>query len=248
MSRLVLSKLCGSKYKQREGEERIIYSQAPHQSVNDPTMNDVGPARLIGIYGGTCFLVYLETNGFTKANVVVDHVWLAAAGAVLPITDVPYATEGKVFNSWLVRRHGPLIDEWSIALAMFGTMFYCTLAYHCFAEIFVSIPFLVLLHAGAFATSCFLVVAAGSACQYSLEPDYETMQVNLLLLYAHCDPKVGVDGFGLSAASKSTRRNRAAYHGVAAAVANLGFLDGYSSHLMLTNKKTNYLSRITLSL
>ncbi|KIH53342.1 hypothetical protein ANCDUO_16533 [Ancylostoma duodenale] len=71
----------------------------------------------------------------------------------------------------------PLIEEWSIALAMLGTMFYCTLAYHCFADLFVSIPFLVLLHACAFASSCFLVVAAGSVCQNSLEPDYETVQV-----------------------------------------------------------------------
>ncbi|VDK83630.1 unnamed protein product [Cylicostephanus goldi] len=26
-----------------------------------------GPARVLGIYGGTCFLVYIETGGFTKA-------------------------------------------------------------------------------------------------------------------------------------------------------------------------------------
>ncbi|KAK5974733.1 hypothetical protein GCK32_010338 [Trichostrongylus colubriformis] len=29
-------------------------------------INDVGPARLLAVYGGTCFLVYLETNGFTQ--------------------------------------------------------------------------------------------------------------------------------------------------------------------------------------
>ncbi|RCN34075.1 hypothetical protein ANCCAN_20079 [Ancylostoma caninum] len=77
----------------------------------------------------------------------------------------------------------PLIEEWSIALAMLGTMFYCTLAYHCFADLFVSIPFLVLLHACAFASSCFLVVAAGSVCQHTLEPDYETVQASYIRLF-----------------------------------------------------------------
>ncbi|VDM81839.1 unnamed protein product [Strongylus vulgaris] len=27
-----------------------------------------GPARVLGIYGGTCFLVYIETSGFTKTS------------------------------------------------------------------------------------------------------------------------------------------------------------------------------------
>ncbi|KAL6731715.1 hypothetical protein Aduo_002550 [Ancylostoma duodenale] len=35
---------------------------------SEQAMNDEGPARLIGVYGGTCFLVYVETNGFNKAS------------------------------------------------------------------------------------------------------------------------------------------------------------------------------------
>ncbi|EYC30346.1 hypothetical protein Y032_0005g2593 [Ancylostoma ceylanicum] len=50
---------------------------------------------------------------------------------------------------------------------------------------------------------------------------------------------VGVNGGDPSAASKSTRRNRAARGRIVAAGANLGFLDSCPSHLMVTNKKTN---------
>ncbi|EYB99495.1 hypothetical protein Y032_0122g1081 [Ancylostoma ceylanicum] len=50
---------------------------------------------------------------------------------------------------------------------------------------------------------------------------------------------VAVNGGGLSAASKSTRRDRTAHDGIAAAMANLGFLDSCSSDLMLNNKKTD---------
>ncbi|KHJ79469.1 hypothetical protein OESDEN_20884 [Oesophagostomum dentatum] len=67
-----------------------------------------------------------------------------------------------------------LIEEWSIALAALGTMFYFTVAYYCFADIYSSIPFLIFLHGLAFATSCFLVVAAGSTCQNNA--DEETVQ------------------------------------------------------------------------
>lgn len=31
-------------------------------------MNSSSPARLLAIYGGTTFLVYIETNGFTKVR------------------------------------------------------------------------------------------------------------------------------------------------------------------------------------
>ncbi|EYB88612.1 hypothetical protein Y032_0244g3529 [Ancylostoma ceylanicum] len=51
---------------------------------------------------------------------------------------------------------------------------------------------------------------------------------------------VGVDGSGFSTASKSTLRHRAAHDGIVAAVANLSFLGSCLSHLMLTNKKSNY--------
>ncbi|EYC39696.1 hypothetical protein Y032_0644g1078 [Ancylostoma ceylanicum] len=50
---------------------------------------------------------------------------------------------------------------------------------------------------------------------------------------------VGVHGADPFAASKSTRRHPTAHGGIVAAVANLGFLDGCSSQLMVTNKKTN---------
>lgn len=88
-------------------------------------MNDVGPARLIGIYGGTCFLVYLETNGFTKVSdergvwiptfaskkdnfpvIVFDDVRSAAIGAIVLVNDVAYATQGKVCYVSRVRCSG----------------------------------------------------------------------------------------------------------------------------------------------
>ncbi|EYC33494.1 hypothetical protein Y032_0002g827 [Ancylostoma ceylanicum] len=50
-----------------------------------------------------------------------------------------------------------------------------------------------------------------------------------------------VNGSSLFAASKSARRDRAAHDVIVAAVANLYFLDSCSSHLMLTNRKANYL-------
>ncbi|EYC16193.1 hypothetical protein Y032_0034g2852 [Ancylostoma ceylanicum] len=31
-------------------------------------MNASSPARLLAIYGGTAFLVYIETNGFVKSS------------------------------------------------------------------------------------------------------------------------------------------------------------------------------------
>ncbi|EYC33702.1 hypothetical protein Y032_0002g938 [Ancylostoma ceylanicum] len=52
-----------------------------------------------------------------------------------------------------------------------------------------------------------------------------------------CDKNVdtlGVDGDGLSLASRSTRRDRVANDGLVATVANLDLLDSRSSHLKLT--------------
>ncbi|EYC08006.1 hypothetical protein Y032_0068g249 [Ancylostoma ceylanicum] len=49
----------------------------------------------------------------------------------------------------------------------------------------------------------------------------------------------GADGGSPSTTSESTRRDRAAHEGIVTAVANQSFLDSCSSHLMLTNKKTN---------
>ncbi|EYC07802.1 hypothetical protein Y032_0069g402 [Ancylostoma ceylanicum] len=57
---------------------------------------------------------------------------------------------------------------------------------------------------------------------------------------------VGVDGSGLSAGSKCTRRDRAAHDRIAT-VANLGSLGSSSSHLMINNKKTNQLSRAAIA-
>ncbi|EYB93334.1 hypothetical protein Y032_0183g918 [Ancylostoma ceylanicum] len=55
---------------------------------------------------------------------------------------------------------------------------------------------------------------------------------------SHCFT-VGVNGGDPSAASNRTRRDRAAHCRIAAAVADLGFLDSCSSYSMITNKKTN---------
>ncbi|EYB99155.1 hypothetical protein Y032_0124g1189 [Ancylostoma ceylanicum] len=60
----------------------------------------------------------------------------------------------------------------------------------------------------------------------------------ILLLKVLCGHyTVNVGGGYPSAASK--RRDRAAHARTVAAVAYLGFLDSFSSHLMITNKKTN---------
>ncbi|KAK5971305.1 hypothetical protein GCK32_009164 [Trichostrongylus colubriformis] len=64
---------------------------------------------------------------------------------------------------------------------MFGTMFYCTWSYICFADLSASIPFLVFLHACSFGSACLLVVAAGSVCMSpSLEADNEIYQASLI--------------------------------------------------------------------
>ncbi|EYC13714.1 hypothetical protein Y032_0043g881 [Ancylostoma ceylanicum] len=54
---------------------------------------------------------------------------------------------------------------------------------------------------------------------------------------------VGVDGGDPSAATKSTRHDRASHDGIVAAAKNLSFLDSCSSHLMITIKKINVLLR-----
>ncbi|KAJ1373076.1 hypothetical protein KIN20_035407 [Parelaphostrongylus tenuis] len=74
----------------------------------------------------------------------------------------------------------PLIEEWSIALSMFGMMFFCTFSYYCFADLYSSIPFLVILHIGAFATSCLLVVASSSICLNTMETEYELYQASYM--------------------------------------------------------------------
>ncbi|VDO72641.1 unnamed protein product [Heligmosomoides polygyrus] len=125
-------------------------------------MNDAGPARLLAVYGGTTFLVYLETDGFTKSSWEV----MVLGYALVTIANLLY------FYSF---QH--LIEEWSIAMTMFTTMFYTSLAYYCFADLFVSIPFLVFLHLCSLGSSCLLVVAAGSVCLNNLETDYETYQL-----------------------------------------------------------------------
>ncbi|EYC27406.1 hypothetical protein Y032_0009g706 [Ancylostoma ceylanicum] len=66
------------------------------------------------------------------------------------------------------------------------------------------------------------------------------MRVVLSLLgHDRLEITVDVNGGDPSAASKSTRRDRATHARIVAAVPYLGFLDSFSSHLMITNKKTN---------
>ncbi|EYB97401.1 hypothetical protein Y032_0141g2252 [Ancylostoma ceylanicum] len=62
-------------------------------------------------------------------------------------------------------------------------------------------------------------------------------------------PIEGVDSGDPFAVSKSTRRDRAAHHGIVAAVANLGFLESCSLHLMFGLPRVNVLHpKIYLSL
>ncbi|KJH44426.1 hypothetical protein DICVIV_09560 [Dictyocaulus viviparus] len=168
-------------------------------------------ARTLAIYGGTTFLVYVETEGFRKITSAMMYCLpllalsflsltssmqprarfsTAAAFAILALSR--YMLLSKF--SWELMMVGymlitignlmylysflPLIEEWSIALSIFGTMFFCTLSYNCFADLFVSIPFLVILHTCAFASSCTLVVASGSVCMNTMEPDYEVYQAS----------------------------------------------------------------------
>ncbi|KAK6725803.1 hypothetical protein RB195_004242 [Necator americanus] len=193
---------------------RVIYSQPSPRLGADQGMDEGGPARLIGIYGGTCFLVHLETNGFTKPSAMMSslpllvlsflaltskmqvHARLATTGAFAILALSRYllvsnfswecavlgyalATVGHLLYYYSFKS---LIEEWSIALIMLATMYFTTLSYHCFSDLFTSIPFLVLLHACTFASSCFLVVAAGSICESRLEPDYEATQAAYIRL------------------------------------------------------------------
>ncbi|WKX96018.1 hypothetical protein Q1695_012464 [Nippostrongylus brasiliensis] len=172
-------------------------------------------ARFLAIYGGTTFLVYVETDGFKKMSssmmfglplIALSFLSLispmqqraricsAASFAVLALsryvllsksswemTVIGYALV-SIANLLYFYSFQHLIEEWSIALSMFLTMFYCTLAYYSFADLTASIPFLVFLHACSFGTSCLLVVAAGSVCMNNIETDYETYQAALIRL------------------------------------------------------------------
>ncbi|EYC14311.1 hypothetical protein Y032_0041g467 [Ancylostoma ceylanicum] len=74
------------------------------------------------------------------------------------------------------------------------------------------------------------------SCCLLLEFSKKSGNLQCSRLYLHT---VGVNGGDPSAASRSTRRDRAAHDRIVAAKANLSLLDSYSSHLMITNKKAN---------
>ncbi|CAJ0596136.1 unnamed protein product [Cylicocyclus nassatus] len=177
-------------------------------------MDETGLARLLGIYGGTCFLVYVETSGFTKTQGLIDSLPLAMLSFLALTSNMavkPRFTTAAAFATLALSRYlivskssyelsvigyilvvighllyfstfQSLIDEWSIALSMLGTTYFATLSYHCFADLFDSIPFLVLLHACVFASSCFLVVAAGSVCEQNADQDDVIAQASYMRL------------------------------------------------------------------
>uniref|UniRef100_A0A1I7XU26 Large ribosomal subunit protein eL33 n=1 Tax=Heterorhabditis bacteriophora TaxID=37862 RepID=A0A1I7XU26_HETBA len=74
----------------------------------------------------------------------------------------------------------PLLQSWSIPLGVATVLFLSMFSYHCFADLVVSIPFLVLLLSLALASSSLLLVAAGSLCQYGQHGDYDAHQVKWL--------------------------------------------------------------------
>ncbi|EYB92387.1 hypothetical protein Y032_0194g1418 [Ancylostoma ceylanicum] len=61
---------------------------------------------------------------------------------------------------------------------------------------------------------------------------------SVYLFEKDCTCTVRINCGDPSAASKNTRRDRAAHGGIVTAVTNLDFLESCSSHLMVTNKKT----------
>nr|CDJ86220.1 Hypothetical protein CBG13393 [Haemonchus contortus] len=176
-------------------------------------MNDGGAARVLAVYGGTTFLVYLETNGFTQQtqSMMLGLPLMALSFLSLTSSMQPRARLGTAasFATLAISRYlivskssyegmeigyilvtlgnlmylysfHHLIEEWSIALSMFVTMFYCTFTYICFADLSASIPFLVFLHSLSFGSACLLVVAAGSVCMNPTETDSDTYQASII--------------------------------------------------------------------
>ncbi|KAK6028713.1 hypothetical protein OSTOST_05201 [Ostertagia ostertagi] len=184
--------------------------------MNDGIINDVGSARLLAVYGGTTFLVYVETDGFRQHTSsmmfglpLITLSFLSLTSSMQPRARFATAASFAILamsryllvskSSWEAMVIGytlvtlgncmylysfyHLIEEWSIALSMFGTMFYCTLSYIFFAELSASIPFLVFLHACSFGSACLLVVASGSVCMNPTQTDNEFYQASLLRFF-----------------------------------------------------------------
>ncbi|WKX96019.1 hypothetical protein Q1695_012465 [Nippostrongylus brasiliensis] len=178
-------------------------------------MNAASPARLLAIYGGTTFLVYIETNGFVKSTPAFllslpvlglslltltttmspeERFKTSASFAVLGFSRYLIAAE----SSWTMLIFGYLlvsvgnlvylysfisqIREWSTQLIAAASLYLLLLFYHCFADLLVSIPSLVLLLSASLVTACANVVGAGSVCQYGLVTDCDSDQASYIRL------------------------------------------------------------------
>ncbi|KAK5985577.1 hypothetical protein GCK32_010339 [Trichostrongylus colubriformis] len=177
-------------------------------------MNNSSPARMLAIYGGTTFLVYLETNGFVKSSPafllslpVIGLSLLALTTTMSPEerfkTSASFAVLALsryllVQSSWTLLIIGYImvsvgnltyyysfksqIRLWSTQLSVVAGVFLLLMFYYCFADLMMSIPSLVLLLTAALVTSCVIIVAAGSVCQYGQVGDCDSEQASYVRL------------------------------------------------------------------
>lgn len=177
-------------------------------------MNSSSPARLLAIYGGTTFLVYIETNGFVKSspafllslpvlglslltlttNMGAEQRFKTSASfAVLALSRYLLAQSSwtQMFIGYLLvslanilycHSFSSQIRLWSKELTVVASGYLLLLFYHCFADLLMSIPSLVLLLMAALATSCVTIVGAGSVCQYGHVSDYDAGQASYIRL------------------------------------------------------------------
>ncbi|VDK61467.1 unnamed protein product [Cylicostephanus goldi] len=74
------------------------------------------------------------------------------------------------------------IRMWSNHLAIAVSLYLVILCYHCFADLVMSIPSLVIVLLLALASSCVTIVGAGSVCQYGHVGDYDSNQASYIRL------------------------------------------------------------------
>ncbi|KAK6733186.1 hypothetical protein RB195_017131 [Necator americanus] len=92
-------------------------------SVQAEAMNSASPARLLAIYGGTTFLVYIETNGFVKSSSALLLSLPVAALSLLTLTTTMHPeqrfTTSASFGVLALSRY-LLAGDSSWPLMMFG--------------------------------------------------------------------------------------------------------------------------------
>ncbi|CAJ0945590.1 unnamed protein product, partial [Mesorhabditis belari] len=153
------------------------------------------PARGLAIYGGTAFLVYLETHGFrspspffgslpyivlpilTISTNINNRVKYPMAGSFIALAFGNYFFEAHLYFGvaafLLMISHVlyilsllPHLKEWSVPLLLLSTVAFVLTFAWLFSDVFISIPFLVLILSSLLISSLVLTALAGSLLHY----------------------------------------------------------------------------------